>query len=232
MQTNKIVAVPDLHFPYHSAALVERTIDLIKEIQPTTVVALGDQVDLYCFSRYGRDLNFIKPADELLDALVCLQSFWKAVQWAAPEAKCVALMGNHEGRIRKQMREKWPEGETLLAALDVNQLWRCDGVELVTDHRVPYDLGDDIVAVHGDFLRTSKLGERVKYLRRNVVYGHTHTAGVSYLPLHNATLWELACGTLADSTQLPLQYGPISQTPCVQGIGLIDEWGPRFIAMQ
>jgi len=225
-----ILAIPDLHLPYADEDCINRMLDFADGRDIELVVQMGDAIELYNFSRFSRSLSVITPADELRLARSGLEVFWGAMRRVAPNAKYVQLMGNHDMRIRRQMAMRWPEGLDVLDALDLEQLWRIDGVELLADPRIPYEY-NDILFIHGDFLRSLTAGTRVKYLHKNVVFGHTHMGGTYWLPIHDGNLWELGCGNLTDVNSIPLSYAPMKTNKTIHGFGWIDQWGPRFISL-
>ena len=47
--------------------------------------------------------------------------------------------------------------------------------------------------------------------------------------LQHETLWELNVGLLSDVGAGPMEYGPTKRKHWTLGLGIIDEFGPRFI---
>lgn len=72
----------------------------------------------------------------------------------------------------------------------------------------------------------------MKDLLENIIFGHTHTGHVHYLPRFDRTLWELGCGHISFSDALPLAYAPIRKPTTNAGFGVVDKYGPRFISLE
>lgn len=230
----KALLVGDTHFPWVNEERVNRILDKVDRMQPDIVAQMGDLYDLYSFSRYVRTLNLISPKDELVEARLGAETFWRAIRDAAPRARCIQLLGNHDERMMKLAVAKAPELEALLEMLDYWSLWRFDGVELPhlkADTEVEVedlDSGRSVILMHG---HRARLGDHVKYNQQSTVVGHSHHGGVYFHRYRGETVWELNCGYIADQASKPLSYGPQRLSNSVPGYGVIDSDGPRFIAM-
>lgn len=228
----KVLAVPDVHAPWQDVKQVEEIISAAKAERPDVVIQLGDFYDSYTFSRFSRNMDFITPADELRLGRESFQTFWSAVQWAAPNASCVQLLGNHDVRIRKQVSEKFPELNAVLTALDFESLWRAPGVELHLPARDFYWI-DGVAYHHGDGIRSMAVGARVKECLSSIVHGHTHRAHIVWLPRWGGQqLFEMACGNIAYGSAIPLQYTASNVPSTTNGFGIIEDGRkPRFIPL-
>lgn len=222
----RAVIIGDTHFPYCNWKLLDRIIRKIDMIRPEYVFQMGDVYDLYCFSRYAKTLR-ITPDVEISTGRSEAEKMWQMVKEASPASKCFQLLGNHDDRLMNTVMSKAPELESVLRFLDVKKLWRFDGVETQTSSR------DEIVERgimfhHG---HRSKLGDHMTFNQCNTVVGHSHHGGVVYKRLRDRTIWELNAGAVPDINAVPLRYTAQKLSNSVLGYGVIDEDGPRFIAL-
>lgn len=222
----RILIAGDAHFPFADAAKVKQFVALVKELKPTHVLQIGDLFDAYTFSRFARSVNFITPQAELEEGRAQAVAFWKGVRKNAPSAACFQMRGNHSHRLMKMILDRAPEYEPLIAG-PLEDLTKFDGVVDMKSARSEIAI-NDIVFIHGWSCRP---GFHRDYFGQSVVHGHTHHAGVSYKAQKGAPLFELDCGHMADTAQLPLQYGETKTSNWVAGAGFIDALGPRVILL-
>jgi predicted phosphodiesterase len=221
---NKILCVPDIHFPFENKKVVNKIIEAIKLQQPTHVVQMGDLIDQYSFSRYDKNLELTSPRQEIGKARNLAEEFWMKVQKAAPKAKCYQLLGNHDVRLSKRIADKVPEANYIIAGY-IKELYSFPNVTTMNSTKDILQLGD-VKFIHGYL---SKLGDHMAYFSGKVVVGHSHVGGAVFKQLNHKTIWELNSGYAANEKALPLQYGETSRKKWTTGYGLIDSDGPRFI---
>lgn len=154
------------------------------------------------------------------------EHMWAKIRKDCPHAECYQLKGNHDSRPLDRTLEKYPEIEALL---DIQALWEFPGVTTQRSERDELII-NDIVFMHG---YRSKLGDHARHNQKNTVCGHSHRGGVWNGRLGDQVVWELNAGHISDPTSIPLSYSKqrkISNT--VAGFGLIDRYGPRFVALE
>ena len=221
----KVLAVPDLHLPFHSAESLTAIYALTEALRPTVVVQLGDLYDAYAFSKYPRSHDIMTPKEEIAEARQGGEAFWKNMRKVAGKrTRLVQLMGNHDARPRARIQEKYPE---IASLVDIDHLWRFNDVETILDDRCRFEI-DGVVYTHGF---RSKLGDHMKYLGKSVVRGHSHRAGVVYLKHWARLLFEMECGYVADDDAEPLKYTHTQQMQWIHAVGWVDEFGPRIIPL-
>ena len=165
------------------------------------------------------------PDVEVSSARSESQQFWLTVKKLVPEAVCYQMLGNHDARPMKRIKERCPELEPFVRLSD---LWSFPGVRTLSDEREELLLGD-VVFMHG---YRARLGEHVRYNLKNTVCGHTHRGGVFYHCQEDQMLWELNCGYFGDRFALPFGYTAQRRfSHWTLGFGIIDEYGPRFIPL-
>ena len=218
----KVIAVPDLHFPWHDPECLTWIYDVIRDTQPDVVVQLGDLYDMYSASKFAKTHNLMTPAMELAEARLGGEAFWANVKKAAPNAKCFQILGNHDIRPNKRILEVCPELESLLST---HELYKFKGVETILDPKEELEI-DGVLYTHGSF---SKAGDHCKHYRQPVVFGHLHRGFTFFTTVKDDLLWELNCGYASDQTAVPLRYTATKRTGWTLGCGLIDDGGPRFL---
>lgn len=218
----KIIAIGDVHAPFHDKKAVSWAIDVISELKPTHIVQVGDSLDLFSFSKFARNPWSIRPDEEIQEGHETMKEFWSILQKKTPYAHKIQLKGNHCDRLKKRIIEKFPEVSSLV---EVDKLFTYEKVKTITDSRDCFEL-NGILFTHG---WKSKLGDHAQWFSQSVVCGHTHRGGVIELPQFNRHVFELNAGHLADPTHEALKYTHNKFTKWTQGIGFIDKYGPRFI---
>lgn len=219
----KSIILGDIHFPWACQKSLSKAIAIIRKVQPTYVVQIGDLFDFFAFTRFPRSHDIMTPGVELQSGRRQAVKLWKDIRQAAPKAECYQLKGNHCMRLFKRIKEVLPEIESLADKFDA--LWAFDGVSTQPSDRHELIL-DGVCYMHG-FRQT---GEHVKYNLMSTVVGHHHTGGVVYHRQRDKTLWELNAGYLADYRAPVMSYGQqMKFSRWTPGIGLIDDYGPRFI---
>ena len=220
----KIACLGDLHEPFSHANLKQDFKLFVEKFQPEYIIQLGDAFDQYSAAKFPRSHNIFTPKQEEEIAKKNLVEFWSEMQKAAPDAKCVQLLGNHDVRGLKRTLEALPVMEHWIEKYFYD-LFAFDNVKTIIDPREEFII-EDIAFHHG---YRSKLGDHRDYIQMNFVGGHTHTGGVVFKNIKNSVLWELNAGLAADPTSKGLSYTNQKMNHWTLGWGAIDELGPRFI---
>jgi hypothetical protein len=222
----KILALGDLHFPFANLGALSAVLQFA-ECNPdiTDIVQVGDLFDMYSWAKFPRSHLVIRPDEEITLGRRMAEDFWKKLQNILPRAKCWQLLGNHDIRPLKKVAELAPEAEVFI---ELRKWFEFPGVSTIHDPRAWLEI-DGVSFTHGHYLR---LGQHAQRYQRNVVCGHTHKGGVFfYQTVKGQILWELNCGYLGDERAKPLSYSPVKQHDWTLGLGVIDQYGPRFISL-
>lgn len=224
-----VVVLGDCHGPFHSGAAIKRAIEIAKELydnnpKNTVVCQVGDLFDALSHSKFPKSMNAMTPKQEMDKARDFGENLWLSIKKACPKAQCFQLLGNHDIRPYKRILERYPEAESMLS---LRELYEFPGVETVHDYRDPLII-DDVLYTHG-FL--GGVGRHLNYFQRSVVFGHLHTAHIHYQKRKDGLHFEMTVGYLADPKSIALSYTPTTFSKWVQGIGVIDQYGPRFIPL-
>lgn len=223
----RVLAVPDLHFPFHCADALKALYSAARKIKPDAIVQLGDLYDFFSFSRFPKKPGVIHPADEIEEAYECALDFWRTMHSIAPKASLYQLAGNHCARPLKLTTERCPELYPLVEKSWKN-LFKFDGVTSIIDTRDDLEL-DGVIYEHGFY---SKPGQHMLENMRPTVIGHTHRPWYIAESIRGGRmLWELNCGYVANPAHPALNYPRKKWVKWVQGYGLISKDGPRFIPL-
>lgn len=227
----RVIALGDIHFPYHHRKALSLSINIIKNAQPTHVIQMGDLYEQKPFSRFpGR--NTMQAEQELDSARHFATKMWAEIHNAAPNAKLIQILGNHDLMALKRCQEKLPAAQSLVER-SIFELYQFENVEFWNDPRAAYWIGN-VRYIHGH----KKFGDHAKHSGHHTVCGHSHKGGVLYyqqeLPNGGKRLIsELNCGWLGDEQKYQEIFGytenKISQYTL--GLGMIDDFGPRFVSL-
>ena len=187
VSTDYAVVIGDMHFPKHCQKTIDVFFEVIRELQPKTVVLNGDTLDLFAVSRYSKD---IRHQFSLLDERVAYHSFLKELIELLPsDTSIYEVNANHSGndvngRWWRYLSERigelgcLPEIRDTLSYETVFLGEYKDQVSLV-DY---VNLTDDFVVMHGDVVRKnggySARGMLDKYFV-SLMHNHTHRFGAT-----------------------------------------------------
>jgi predicted phosphodiesterase len=221
-----IVVLGDTHFPWVNHDALMWAYAMIEKLKPDVVIQAGDLMDSFSWSKFPKTKCIYNPQEELNAAFTGATEMWKSIKRIVPAARCIQIAGNHDpsSRVMRQVMSQAPELEPFI---DIKKWFTFDGVESVYDPREVL-LINGIEITHGHRL---KHGDYMKEVQRCVVLGHLHVGNVAYKKLISGrVIWELNAGYLGDPKSIPLSYTPKNIDHWINGIGVIDSCGPRFIA--
>lgn len=218
----KVLAIPDLHFPWHHQDTLTWIYQVAQDKQPDVIIQLGDLYDMYSFSRFAKTCDLMTPKQELAEGRLGAATMWKYLKALCPKAELYQIRGNHDVRPERAVIEKAPELESLL---EMKPIFDFPGVTTVMDTGTELEI-DGVLYTHGHY---TKLGDHMRYYLQPVVHGHTHRGGSIFTKIHGRVLWELDCGFASDETVVPMRYTPSRRTLWSLGCGWIDDGGPRFM---
>lgn len=191
----------DMQMPLHDERAVELAFKVLRWFKPDVVVNIGDLVDGTGTSRWANGTT-----DEVLKTILeenkLAQDYWKRVRRAAPKARRIWTLGNHDIRPFEYVDKKAP---ALREMITYDTLWDATSLGLEI---YPYDappqvsMGD--VYVHHGVAVSKHAGDSaradVESWGVSVVRGHSHRAG-SYLKtyeLRDETLAGYEIGHMMD----------------------------------
>jgi predicted phosphodiesterase len=133
IKAKRVLILADVHLPYHSISALSAAFDWAKPRKPDAILLNGDILDCHHLSKWVRDPEKRKFAEEL----DCYAEFIGSVKKAFPKAKIYYKTGNHEERYEMFLKQKAKE----LAGVKEFELEtiikrRAPNVEIIGDRRV------------------------------------------------------------------------------------------------
>lgn len=220
----RIAELGDTHFPFASKRAVDLAIRYVEETKPSIIVQLGDLYDFLSWGRFPRSQNTMTPREEIQKGRSQAIRFWERVHKAAPRAKLLQLLGNHDLRPIKKAKMQAPEFEDCVTDW-LAGLFDFPQVEVI-------DLDQDELVVKGIVHQHGfrALGQHVVHNRHDTVCGHLHRGYVLPHRVGPTTFFELNAGYLGDPYSAALAYAPSRRfSQWTLGVGEWDRRGPRFI---
>ena len=171
---------------------------LAKELTPKLVVLNGDILDGARISRHARILWEKQPT--LKDEVHALQDRCNEIERAAPKAKFVRTIGNHDARFENYLSSRAGEFEEMngVTLIDYLPRWRagwCLQLNQKTDGWVTIRHRPVSGGVHSAYNSTLKAGV-------SFVHGHLHKLQVTPWADYRGRRYGVDTGTMADP------YGP------------------------
>lgn len=188
-----VIAIGDLHMPWHCERWLTEVYKIIKEVRPSHVVQMGDAYDHFSQSRFPGTRNLMTPQAEVNAAREGLEAFWATIRKIVPQATCTQLLGNHDDRPLSRLFESAPMLEAIFSRGHLLELYQFDGVDLVESSRDRLEL-DGVLYMHG----TGKLGTHCRALSQNVVRAHDHQPGLITQRVGDRVFWEASAGYCAE----------------------------------
>ena len=162
---------------------------LAQKLKPKIIINNGDAFDGASISRFPRIGWDSKPS--ILDELTACKDHLGEMQEAAPKAKLLWCLGNHDQRFENRLSANVPEFQGI-------------GGFRLNDHFPDWKTGWS-VWVNNDVVIKHRFRNGIHATRNNtaasgksMVTGHLHSLKVTPLDDYNGTRWGVDAGTLAD----------------------------------
>ena len=218
---SRVLAIPDLHCPYQHPKAFEFVARLAKDFKPDRVVCLGDEIDGYGWSRFGRqDPDAMGQGDEVKAARDALKPFYERFP------KVSVCRSNHTERSLRTAKRAGLPSAWVREAYEVLQAprgWKWQDEWLI----------DGVYYFHGEGHSGKNAATKAaENKRRSCVIGHVHTfGGVSWLANSVDRIFGMVAGCLIDFNAPAFDYARgFPKTP-VLGLGLVDDGEPTFVPM-
>lgn len=180
MTIKTTVILPDIQYPYCDKLMLQKILRVVKEVQPDTVLSIGDAIDFPQVSRWsiGTAGAYAPTLQAHIDGF--RNDVLIPLRETAPESELVWLEGNHDLRIRDFIGKYAPPLRTI-RALEMESLFGLDDLN-VQYERGPIRVGTNTYAIHGHengtYVSTPHAWDQ-KFVKRygserNFVFGHTH----------------------------------------------------------
>lgn len=222
-----VVVIGDTHFPFELESAVSAVVEAVRRLRPSLVVQVGDLYDRYSQSRFPRNHSVMTPAEEMERGREKADFMWHRIREAAPKARCVQLLGNHDERPFKRVAAAAPELMEMITPT-LRGLHTFDGVTTLMDAAEEF-IHDGVAYMHGYH---SRLGFHATKNATSTVHGHTHHGGTWFRSDTRGVIFELDAGCLVDVSHKAFDYRLQRKLDGITvGYGVIDGWGPRFVPL-
>lgn len=177
--------------PFHDERVINLAHTAIRELQPDNVVLTGDMLDLPAMSSFSQRDDWMHTTQRAIDRY---HTMLAQIRADAPNAKIVAVHGNHEQRMDRMIRRdaaalagiRRANAAHELSVLTVPYLCRYEELEVEAVTGYPngtYWLEDNLRVIHGTVAK--KGGQTAStYLRQStgesVIFGHDHRLQLAY----------------------------------------------------
>lgn len=230
MNSQKTVALNDLHVPYFDKKIFELILSFLKDYQPDEVFLLGDIIDFWMISKFRKDPSRVNTIQKDLDTT---RELLRRIRVTLQNAKITFLYGNHEARLKNFIFDKAPQLSNIkslhlpfLLGLDELAIKHIDAPE-------GFIKRGDIVFTHGTVVSQDSAMTARRMLKRfgiSVMHGHSHRGGSTYTTnlLGIRAAWENFCLCKMD---LCYEWG-YQIANWQQGFSTIDFIKNRFYVQQ
>lgn len=167
----KILFIPDCHFPFQDELAFNLMMEAAKDFKPDHVVICGDFIDMYSVSAH--DKNPKRAMQLELEITASVDALWRVKGLGAKTN--VFVSGNHEDRLNRYLMQKAPE---LFGLINIETVLALDKLGFTyVPYKSDYKLGK--LRITHD---TGKAGynahkQALDAYHRSVVIGHTHRIG-------------------------------------------------------
>lgn len=206
-----VLALSDLHFPYHHPDSFRFMKALRDEFTPDLVVCLGDEVDNAALSFHEKNPDMPSAKDEYESALECLGELYKIF----PEV--LVCNSNHTSRFYRVAHAAGLPSRIMKSYSELLQAppgWSWHDRIIV----------NDVLYIHGD--PACGAGATKKLMTENrmsVCHGHVHAwGGVQYSASPFQQIFGLNAGCLVDLEALAFKYGAKYNNKGTLGCGLVQ----------
>lgn len=209
----KILFIPDCHFPYHDQLAFDLMMEAALDFKPDHVIIGGDFIDMYAVSAHDKNPQRAMKLEEEITASV--DALWRVKGLGAKNN--VFVSGNHEDRLNRYLMQKAPELYQLINIQTVLALDKL-GFEYVP-YKSHYKLGK-LFITHD----TGKAGynahkQALDAFGRSVVINHTHRIGY------------LTQGSIDGDRHVGAMFGwlgDIKQVDYMHNVNAVKDWSLGF----
>lgn len=197
-----VVVVGDYQIGLHDMAFIEKQAEIIRDLQPDIIISTGDECDFTSISRWSQGMpdQFGRTIHE--ERQMWVEEIAPLLNEAAPNAVKRMCDSNHVRRLPMAIEKHIP-GLRDAPELFTKNFLKLDELGWVFDEQ-PTEFLPGVVYSHGDEFsatsraQASKSREIIRTRQRNVIFGHTHQAGLATTALGYGydmdTKWSLNVG--------------------------------------
>lgn len=221
IENGTILVFSDAHFLMHQRTTAFKALLwLIDELKPSVIINNGDAFDGASVSRHP--VNDWTPVPSVLEELKACQMYLGEIEDAAPQAKLVWTLGNHDARFSARLAAAAPQFR------DVQGFTLPEHFEKWT-HTMSCWVTDDLMVKHrwkGGIHAThnNTVGSGVSFCT-----GHLHSLKVTPWTDYKGTRWGVDCGTLADPFGEQFNYAENNPRNWRQGFAVLNVRDGRLV---
>lgn len=215
MAVTKTLVGSDFHIPFHNYVWVALFISVIRVLRPNRIILNGDMADIYNPSAYP-SAEIVTDSVGVEDEIDALRRFLSDVRDAAGnDCEIIYLLGNHEARFDKYVKDNAPIMSNLLALR--NYVVEGEFVDKVLPYRALYQLEQtQLYATHSPhsyaiYAAATSMKENVG---KSFLTGCTHRPDGAYKKRWNIDHHEVdtynITGSLADKYKTPVHKAVFS----------------------
>jgi predicted phosphodiesterase len=232
------VALGDEQEPYGDPYVIESTLAFIEHNQPEVIVHLGDVMDLPTISRHKDNPEWAAGVQDCINAgYMRLRSYREA----APNARILFLVGNHDERLRNELllrAERMygirpadiPGEPPATAAYSPQNLLRLDelAIEFIDPEggyaHAQVNLSNELGVRHGWLTGENTAGKTLDRLGHSIIVGHTHAQRLTQKTIY----------TLDGHPRIltAAEAGTLSQVETGLGYTVNPNWQQGFVTAQ
>jgi len=164
----RILVLFDTHVPHQIN--LEPVWEFAKDFKPTQVVLGGDVHEWSSVSSWLADQSKLLEGGTIAASYEELEHvIFKPIRKAAPKAKKVFIVGNHDDRINTVLRVQ----PNFRGFIELSKNIPKD-FEIVPVN-MPYCIGSNLIVIHGLYTNAFHAKKTVEAYHVSVLYGHVHT---------------------------------------------------------
>ena len=220
---NKILVIPDIHFPFADWKAIKEMISFKNDFKPDLVVCLGDLLDQKAWSRWPKDPDDFSPEIEWIKS----EEDVKRLHSYIP--KMEIILGNHDMRTMSKAFEVNMPSSLIRQLHQVFDFKHWNWHKLGNVLKVNTKKGNTVF-IHGDEMGGTPI-QKAKILGLNVVQGHTHKASLVYHCDFEKQIYAMDCGCLADLKSKAMRYHVRSPLQYFKGFAYIEKGVPNIVPL-
>ena len=191
----RLAILGDTHIPFHDEAALELTYRILDAFGPTSIVHIGDLVDMHELSSFAKGFDPAQTVREIAQA----RKFLEALRERYPDASLRWIFGNHEYRWDRFIASKARELHGLLGMTLLEQIepGRYDVKTSYSGLKESYfEYKPNLLIGHWNKVSVNSAYTANALLRdTSLIQGHTHRLGAHFRCGHAVQLgaWENGC---------------------------------------
>lgn len=208
MSIVQVIAVPDVHRPFHDPRAWDLALRIIESEKPEYVVQMGDLGDFYAVMRHGKKFGREQMfAEELECVRLGVRELVTATQYPGLRSR-VWLQGNHEESFERYVAQHAPQIEC--AVLPGRELLELPVDDVWVPYRREWSVGSVIFTHDMGHAGVHSVMANLRADSRKTVTAHTHRAGIAWGSGSHVREghFTMSCGWLGDREQITYLHPP------------------------